>query len=194
MQDKGKKRPIVKCRVCKGPIDRDNEVDWTMGAQGWYYHTPCYENFFATEAKASASCGEEIEMEPEMWLDMTYRYLKYDLKIPIDWVKLQSQWNSFLKKKLTPKGMFFALKYFYDVQKNKPQNSKGGIGIVPYIYEESAGYWYEKEQHDRGICARIEQQILAQEYMKPAIAKRSNYRRRIAKTIDLSKIAEGVDE
>lgn len=196
MQDKGKKRNPVICRVCKKTIDRDNENDWTMGAQGWYYHISCYENFFAAEAKASSITAdvEAVKCGIDMWQDMTYRYLRYDVKVSLEWAKFERQWNSYLKKKMTEKGIFFALKYFYDVQKNKPQNANGGIGIVPYIYEEAAGYWYEKEQHDRGICTRIEQQMMAQEYMKPVIAKHTNYRRRPTKTIDLSKIAEGVDE
>lgn len=194
MQEKEKKKAPVKCRVCKGFIDRDKDTDWTMGAKGWYYHIPCYENFFAAEAKAGSSCSETIELDAETWLDLTYRYLKFDIKVSLDFLKLQSQWKNFVKKKMTPKGIFFALKYFYEVQNNKPQAANGGIGIVPYIYEESAGYWYEKEQHDRGICTRIEQQILAQENMRPVIAKCVNKRRRATKTIDLSKIAEGVDE
>lgn len=33
------------------------------------------------------------------------------------------------------------LDYFYDVRKNDPQLSRGGIGIVPYVSQEAADYY-----------------------------------------------------
>lgn len=189
-----KKLTPVKCRVCKQVIDRNNEAGWMMGAKNYYYHTSCYENFFAKERIARDSTYQEVEQLDEAgWFDLVYRYLKFDLKIDIDWVKFQSQWTNFTKKNMTPKGIFFTLRYYYDVQHNKPQSSRGGIGIVPYLYEESATYWINKEQHDRGVCARIEQQILASEIMKPVVITQTA-RKPKHKAIDLASIAEGDEE
>ena len=39
------KKPMVHCRICKGEIDRDNQRDWMMPQEKWYYHIACYEDF-----------------------------------------------------------------------------------------------------------------------------------------------------
>ena len=36
---------------------------------------------------------------------------------PIDYKKTKSQWKNFLKQNKTAKGIYFAIRYFYDVLK-----------------------------------------------------------------------------
>ena len=60
---------------------------------------------------------------------------------------------------MTPKGIYFALRYFYDIQKNDPKNNKEGNGIVSYVYNDSREYWYEQEMNNNRICSQIEEQI-----------------------------------
>ena len=40
---------------------------------------------------------------------------------------------------MTAKGMYFALKYFYEIKKGDVSKSENGIGIIPHIYEDSRG-------------------------------------------------------
>ena len=51
------------------------------------------------------------------------------------------------------------LKYHYEIRKGDVSKSENGIGIIPHIYEDSRGYWQEREARDRGIVAAIEEQI-----------------------------------
>ena len=51
------------------------------------------------------------------------------------------------------------IKYHYEIKKGDVSKSENGIGIIPHIYEDSRGYWQEREERDRGIVAAIEEQI-----------------------------------
>lgn len=158
----GKQRPIIQCRYCKVPIDRDHQDDWVERSRGWTYHKDCYEKILAAKQRVKekgVSSGEEDE---DTWLDSIYDLLKCDLKCQFDWRKIMSQWEHFLRRgTMTPKGIYFAVKYYYDIRHGDPKKSEGGIGIVPYIYEEAAQYWYDRNLQETGILESIERQVRA---------------------------------
>lgn len=150
------KKPIVHCRVCKGDIDRNTQqegVDWVMPSKNWFYHKKCYEDW-AKKKNDIHSNGSEDE-----WFSAVWEYLAKDIKIGPDFSKIKSQWNNFIKKGYTPKGIYFSIRYHYEIKKGDSKKSEGGIGIVPYIYEECKGYWTKRESEFNDICARIEKQI-----------------------------------
>jgi hypothetical protein len=62
---------------------------------------------------------------------------------------------------MTAKGIYFSLRYFYEIAKGDPSKSENGIGIVPHIYNEAVTYWGERNQRDKGILEKIEAQIKA---------------------------------
>ena len=139
---------IVHCRVCKEPIDINHETGWMQPSRGWYYHKECYHNW----KKANPTNDEE-------WVELIYDYLARDLKVKYDYFLCEAQRKKFIKNhNCTSKGIFFALKYFYEVKNNDWDKGHGGIGIVPYIYRESCLYWSSRERRSRGICERIVQQ------------------------------------
>ena len=72
---------------------------------------------------------------------------------------MRKQWENYLKNKMTAKGIYFALKYHYEIKKGDVTKSENGIGIVPHIYEDSRSYWQEREHREQGIVAAIEEQI-----------------------------------
>ena len=153
------KRPLVHCRICKQAIDRDGQTDWVMPQERWYYHTSCYEDF--AKKKGAIKEGDiTIEAHDDMWKSAVYDYLRKDVKMHVDYKKFNSQWNNFLKQNMTAKGMYFTLRYHYEINKGDPSKSENGIGIVKSIYEEGTHYWGERNQRDKNICARIEEQIL----------------------------------
>ena len=168
------KRALVHCRICKAAIDRDNQTDWIEPTPKWFYHTSCYEDF----AKKSA----------------VYDYLRRDLKMSINYQKFNSQWNNFLKKDMTAKGIYFALRYFYEIANGDPKKSENGIGIVPHIYLEGTGYWGERNNRDKGICARIEAQIKQAESAKVVVIHRQRQPKKNKREIDLSTIADMEDD
>ena len=62
---------------------------------------------------------------------------------------------------MTPKGIYFTLKYYYEVQKGDRDKALGGIGIVPSIYKEATAYWVELNSRKEGTIEAIVEQIQA---------------------------------
>lgn len=154
------KGKIYECRICgKRDIDPSTQiegVDYVNKSNKIIYlvHKSCYDR------------NEKIKNDPTAiaenneWFALLKDYLAKDLKVQINYPKLDSQWKSFLKKGLTAKGIYFAIKYFYDIKKN-PIDDTNGIGIVPYIYEESKKYWYDLEARRPGIIQGLTEQVFA---------------------------------
>lgn len=153
-----KKLQPVTCRVCHQAIDRNVEVeniDWIMPSKNYFYHCRCYEDWVQKKNNVKISSQEN----DDFWRSAAYDYLKRQLKIEVNYPKVLSQWASFVKKGMTSKGIYFTIKYFYDIQKADPAKGEGGIGIVPYIYKEATRYWAEQEQKNRGLLEGIEKQV-----------------------------------
>ena len=107
------KLQIVHCRCCKGNIDRNTEkegVDWIQTSKTWFYHKKCYEDWVYNKDNLHAT------KEDSEWMQYAYNYLTKDIKIPINYCKFKSQWENFTKSNMTSKGIYFSLRYFYDIQ------------------------------------------------------------------------------
>lgn len=164
---------VKKCRICHAEIDIDKETNWTMPSKGCYYHTFCYESF-AKKKGAIREGDMSIELEDDLWKAAVYDYFKKDLKASLNYTKFLSQWNNYLKKNMTAKGIYFAIRYFYEIQKGDVNKSEGGIGIIPLIYQESAEYWCGRNERDKGICDRIEAQIRQMQQQKIKVVLQKN--------------------
>ena len=186
------KRPLVHCRICKAAIDRDNQTDWVMPQERYYYHTTCYDDF--AKKKGAIKEGDlYVEADDDLWKSAVYDYLKKDVKISLDFKKFTSQWDNFLKKNMTAKGIYFSLRYFYEIAKGDPKKSENGIGIVPHIYNEGTEYWGNRNQRDKGICARIEAQILQAANAKVQVVRQAPKKKKTP-VVDLSSIAMMEDD
>lgn len=107
-----------------------------------------------------------------------------------------SKWNITQMQKFKTSGMpyrgqLLALKYFYEVEKNTTEKSKGSIGIIPFIWQRSKDYYEKQAKKADDITASIQKQlekdraeikITPGDYFNP---------RRKKKTIDLNSIEEG---
>ena len=186
------KRPLVHCRICKAAIDRDNQTDWVMPQERYYYHITCYDDF--AKKKGAIKEGDlYVEADDDLWKSAVYDYLKKDVKISLDFKKFTSQWDNFLKKNMTAKGIYFSLRYFYEIAKGDPKKSENGIGIVPHIYNEGTEYWGNRNQRDKGICARIEAQILQAANAKVQVVRQAPKKKKTP-VVDLSSIAMMEDD
>jgi hypothetical protein len=163
-----------------------------MPQDKWYYHKACYEDF-AKKRGAIKEGDIDIEVDDDMWKGAVYDYLKKDVRIPLDFRKFSSQWDNFLKKNMTAKGIYFTLRYFYEIEKGDATKSENGIGIVPHVYERGTCYWGERNLRDKGICARIEEQI---RQSREQVVHKVRQVQKVAKkpTIDLASIAFTEDE
>ena len=150
----------VMCRACKGHFDRNKlieNVDWVMPSKNWYYHKQCYENWIANSNNVKA------QLEDESFIPFIYSFFSQDLKVSYDYLKCESQRKNFLKKRMTNKGIYFTLKYYYEILGNSWDKSQGGIGIVPYVYSDATQYWTERVAKDNDIMEKIIAQMKARE-------------------------------
>ena len=149
---------LVQCRICKEKFNRlDPNLKlgeyFLQPSRNYYYHKKCYDEYQTLKMNVHANMNEDL------WFDAAWDLLKKELKYDFNFVKVEKQWNSYLKNKMTAKGIYFSLKYFYEIRHGDVTKSENGIGIVPHVYAESCEYWAERETRDSGICAAIEQQI-----------------------------------
>ncbi len=159
------KRAPVHCRICGGEIDRDSEqenVDWIMLSKNWYYHKSCYESW-----------KKSTPEEDKEWVHFIYDFLARDLKVQYNYWMCEKQREKFIKeKKYTSKGIFFALKYFYEVKHGDWEKSHGGLGIIPYIYNDACTYWVEQERKSNGVCEKIKEQMKAAAERKTEVVRK----------------------
>lgn len=184
------KKDVVHCRICKQEINKSKEVegkDWILRSRGWYYHCSCYNNWILKKDDIHTAVSDE-----ELWKDASYQFLLREHYIQINYNKFDRQWQSYIKNGKTPKGIYFSLKYFYDIQKGNREKAQEGIGIVQYIYNDAREYWSKREQQDRGIINRIEQQIKQKEQQtKQAVVVKNTTKNK--KVLSLEEI-EGLED
>lgn len=181
---------LVKCRICKQQFNRLDPnliegVDYVKPSDRMYYHKKCYDEYQNSKLDVHAN------MTDELWFTAAWDFLRRDLKYDFNFVKVRKQWESFLKNKMTAKGMYFALKYFYEIKKNDVAKSENGIGIIPHIYEDSRDYWTERERREQGIVAAIEQQIKEAQSQKVIDVRVKKVRRQVKSAAEV--LAEIMD-
>ena len=139
---------MAKCRLCNIEIDKSKD-DWVMPSKNYYYHKQCYQNWKKAEPK-----------NDEGYIDLIYDFIARDLKVTYDWWVCEAQRKKFTKEgKMSNKGILFALKYFYEIKHGDWEKGHGGIGIIPFIYNDSCAYWAARERQSAGTIAEIERQM-----------------------------------
>ena len=154
---------MAKCRICGIEIDKEHD-DWVMPSRNYYYHRQCYNEW------KNAEFNDDDE-----YIDMIYDFIARDLKVSYNWHICEVQRKKFIKDhRMTNKGILFALKYFYEVRHGDWEKGHGGIGIVPFIYNDSCAYWAAKERYSEGTIAEIERQMReAAERQKVTVKKKN---------------------
>lgn len=149
---------MPECRICHMPIDKVKQIeniDWIMPSKGWYYHKECYETW-----KANPASDDD-------WVKMIFDFLARDLKVSYDYFLCSAQIEKFWKEnKINPKGIYFTLKYFYEIKHNSWEKGHGGLGIVPYVFNESKNYWIEQERKKYGFMKQLEEQAKERSIIK----------------------------
>lgn len=157
---------IVTCRACKEKFDTslgEEGKDWIMPSRNWYYHVKCYDNWQSRKDNVTATAADD------MWKDAAYQYMQRELLIPVNYDKFRSQWDNLLKKKRTPKGIYFSIRYFYEIENGDKRKAQGGIGIVDYIYQRAVEYWSARERQGERIVEKIEQQVKEQQQQQTIV-------------------------
>lgn len=164
---------FIMCRYCGEHFDANSlekGKDWIMPSRNYYYHTSCYQKFRDINNKK----GTKKEVDEE-WHRLIYDYIKHDLKRSYDYFLCEAQLKNYIEKDKigTYKGIFFALKYFYEVKNGEWDKGNGGLGIIPYVYKDSVQYWVEMEEKKKGTIAAIEQQIRERANQRTITQKRA---------------------
>ena len=149
---------MPECRICHLAIKKEKEkenIDWIMPSKNYYYHKKCYETW------------KETPTSEQDWIDLIYDFLSRDLKVSYDYFKCSAQIKKFWKEnKINPKGIYFTLKYFYEIKNNTWSKGYGGLGIVPYVFTEAKNYWIEQERKKHGFIEQLEKQIKERKVIK----------------------------
>lgn len=173
---------MAECRICHKPIDK-NKTDWIMPSRNYYYHKECYDSW-----------KNAARPEDEDWIPMIYDLLGKEMKVSYNYFLCETQRKKFIKEnKFTNKGIYFTLKYFYEIKKNPWDKGHGGIGIVPYTYKESTDYWINQENKKRGFMDAIEKQIMERSQREVIKIKKSQNNRNKAK-YNLDDIGDDIDD
>lgn len=134
---------LCKCCYCGEQFDRNSVENYATiptGKRNRYAHFDCY-------AK---------EQEKQVLSENIKIYVKSILKGSYKASKVSSQIEKFCKEGMNPNDILNSLKYFYEVKNGNPEEACGGIGIVPYIIDESIEYYRKKEKKEKDIADSLD--------------------------------------
>lgn len=121
---------IVKCTVCGGQFDRDKVQAVKSGARR-YAHYTCLPS------------GEKVAM-PQVDEELTklIEYAQQLLGKDYNAARVKKQIKDFKEEYgYSYSGMMKSLVYFYEVKGNSKDKANGGIGIVPFVYNDAYNYY-----------------------------------------------------
>jgi len=121
---------MVKCAVCGKSFDRDKIPNHQMGRR--YAHIECWARY---EASRTQDDKDKEALE---------QYVMELFKLNVISPKIKRQIESFHDEyHYTYTGIKKALVYHFEVKKGDIKQANGGIGIVPYVYDQARNYYYQ---------------------------------------------------
>lgn len=129
----------VKCIYCGVTFDRD-KLPFIQVSQRRYAHQECS---LSEDQKKDKEEQDKIELE---------EYIKKLLKVDYIDARVRKQIKQYREEyNYTYTGIHKALVYFYEVKGNSTEKANGGIGIVPYVYQNAYNYylaiWQAKQKN-----------------------------------------------
>lgn len=122
------------CPYCSQEVNAKNSISVMHNR---YAHKECYEKFYNKD-------DDEI--------DGIYQVLnKYGIEY--QYFKCEKQRTQFISQGMTNSGIKKTLDYFYGVKNGDKTKAQGGIGIVPYVYEEAKN-WYRNKTQIKEVAER----------------------------------------
>jgi len=125
----------VKCAICGETFDTNLVQAVKHGARR-YSHATC-------EPDNKDFIPMEVKVEDK---DLTALkdYIKKLYGDKANWVLINKQIKDFQKEyNYTLSGILKSLVWFYEIKGNSPEKSNGGIGIVPFAYQNAYNYYYD---------------------------------------------------
>ena len=123
---------MVKCAVCGVSFDRDKIQAVKAGARRYAHHT-CKPDGELVPLPVS-----QADPELEKLIEYTMNLLGKDYNA----ARVKKQIKDFKEEYgYSYSGMLKSLVYFYEVKGNSKDKANGGIGIVPFIYNDAYNYY-----------------------------------------------------
>lgn len=120
----------VKCPICQKFFDRDKESFVQINNKR-YAHKQCFEN------KSSQLNKEQLDLiELNNYINTVFKDEKNNFKTQKQIEKFKEEFG------YSYSGMLKTLKWWIDIKHNPIEKMNGGIGIIPYIYQEAENYYY----------------------------------------------------
>jgi hypothetical protein len=121
----------VICSVCGQRFDRDKIQAVKSGARRYAHYSCKPDGEIVPLPQVDSEYADLMECIKEIYKDeINYALVKKQIK------QYQEEYN------YTLSGIKKSLIYFYKVKGNPIDKSKGGIGIVPFVYKDAYNYYY----------------------------------------------------
>lgn len=133
MDKKQNKVQMGICPGCKLPVEKSEE-NKVKGKNNYtrYWHPNCLHKVQKEKEKKIAE---------EMGRKAIFNYL-VEIGLSPNYAFWGRQRNDFINKYgYNDSGILMALKYWFGEKKNSIERANGGMGIVPYIYDEAQNYY-----------------------------------------------------
>ncbi len=134
----------TKCPVCNLFFNRDQVA--FVHHKNRYYHKSCYDKQI------------QQTVQDEKDLIILEDYIVHLLQLDCINARIRKQIKDMKDTyNFSYSGIHKSLEYFYEVKKNSIAKANGGIGIVPYVYEDAKNYYYTMymaQEQNRGKDAR----------------------------------------
>ena len=145
-------RHLVKCLYCGETFDTNTTPFVRVNNGRRYAHKSCQDDKLASETKQ-----EKDKRILEEYIKKLFGYSS----IPPRVNKQIQDYVHDVEHNYTYSGIYKTLRYFFEVRHNSLEKANGGIGIVPYVYDDAFKYWqaiWEAQQKNEDI--KIEDFVL----------------------------------
>lgn len=123
---------LVKCFFCGQTFDANVEP-YIMVNSRRYAHENCFNK------------NQEEKTQEEKDKESLEAYIKQLFNINSINTKIKKQIKKYIEEdNFTYSGIRRSLVYFYEIKQNSIEKANGGIGIVPWVYEEAKRYYYNQ--------------------------------------------------
>ena len=120
---------MVKCPLCGKTFDA-NQEPFVMINSRRYAHLSCQQSANEKEDKI-----QKDKTALEQYIKKLFSYDKLPLKVTKQIQKYVTENN------YTYSGILKTLKYWFEIKKGDIEKANGGIGIVPFVYNDAFLYW-----------------------------------------------------
>ena len=122
----------VKCTVCGKIFNRDKIQAVKVGARRYAHYSCC-------------QVGELVPLENPVNEDLIKleEYISNLLGEDYNHARVNKQIKDYTSQYgYTYSGMLKTLIWFYDIKGNPKEKANGGIGIIPFVYQDACNYFY----------------------------------------------------